>query len=63
MEAKKEYDIILTEMRDPDFKAQYGMEQVRSYLCAEQHCSLLRASSQLTAVKEIAKNQLSAADE
>lgn len=29
-EAKKEYDTILNEMRDPDLKAQYGADQVRN---------------------------------
>ena len=29
-EAKKEYDTILLEMRDPDFKLEYGIEKVHS---------------------------------
>ena len=31
-EAKKEYDIILNEMRDADLKAQYGADQVRRHI-------------------------------
>jgi len=30
-EAKKEYDIILNEMRDADLKTQYGADQVLYY--------------------------------
>ena len=32
LEAKKEYDTILVESRDPDFKIEYGVEKVPSDL-------------------------------
>lgn len=70
-EAKREYDVILVEMRDPDFKQLYGVEKVTEFMFVNIVLVTLYLISdstpppchlQLASVKDIAKMEWTKAD-